>query len=401
MRAPGRPSQLTAPGGPAEYLPTATGLLPPGAFQAVFGESLGQALDLTTWQPGPRLGDLYGALDAEVEAAVRAELPVRTQIREAIFERLAGHHDLPREAGVYRATVDDIALAHRGLLFRGAVEACNGIAVSHESLAVTITQIGVCLVSYRAERGAWVHRLFRRELRSDLDPLEAAIALIEQRETEAVSDGARRLSDLARRGVMAYAERAAILDGSRALWRMGHGNPVPYELLTGSGSMELLDAGLELMARLIDEHKRFVFVPSGWTERGLLTLGDALRPLEYAIVDRMTQRITNVVENGHYHEPHGRRARIFAAEYGPKVIVGVFRASVVGPPQIFYAHADHAHEAAILALADSTLHEHRAFPTLLDLADAVCRTTFGAGDFTESVRQAFVHAGQPYAFFEA
>jgi hypothetical protein len=41
---------------------------------------------------------------------------------------------------------------------------------------------------------------------------------------------------------------------------MGRGNPAPYELLTGSGSMELLLAGLELLSELLLGHRRFVFI---------------------------------------------------------------------------------------------------------------------------------------------
>ena len=108
----------------------------------------------------------------------------------------------------------------------------------HDTLPLTITQIGVCLVSYRGDQGSWVHRLFRRDLRG-------AAATRSRRRWSCSSAGGGaaagqpsrrdRLSDLARRGIMAYAERAVLLDRRRRLWRMGHGNPTPYELVTGSG----------------------------------------------------------------------------------------------------------------------------------------------------------------------
>jgi hypothetical protein len=37
---------------------------------------------------------------------------------------------------------------------------------------------------------------------------------------------------------------------------------------------------------------------------------------------------------------------------------------------------------------------------LLDLADALCRSTFGAGDFAATIRDAYTQAGQPYAFHQ-
>jgi hypothetical protein len=92
--------------------------------------------------------------------------------------------------------------------------------------------------------------------------------------------------------------------------------------------------------------------------------------------------------------------RAFVAEVGPRVVVGCYRASPVGPARVFYAHAEHAHEAALIALADSRLHEHRGFPTLLDLADAICRATFGATDFAATLRDTYAVAGKPYAFHQ-
>lgn len=43
------------------------------------------------------------------------------------------------------------------LLFNGAVEACDGTSVEHGTLPVTITQIGVCLVSYQGDQGSWLN----------------------------------------------------------------------------------------------------------------------------------------------------------------------------------------------------------------------------------------------------
>jgi hypothetical protein len=68
------------------------------------------------------------------------------------------------------------------------------------------------------------------------------------------------------------------------------------------------------------------------------------------------------------------------------------------PPQVFYAHADHAHEAALIAIADSVLQEHRGFPMLIDLADTVCGSTFGADSFGALTELAYVEAGAPYQY---
>ncbi|HET8523834.1 MAG TPA: hypothetical protein VFL82_11385 [Thermomicrobiales bacterium] len=376
---------------------------PEDQFRVAFGEPLTNSLDLETWQTASNLGDLYGTLENEVAQSLALDAPARQAIRDEVFPLIARAPNCPPCAGVYRVSAGDLIAAQRGLLFRGAVEACNGIAVTHEALGLSVTQVGVCLVSYRADLGSWVHRLYRRDLReTSTNPKELAEQVLLQNHAHDVGDGqgGDRLSDLARRGVMAYAERAALVERSTAAWRMGHGNPVSYELLTGSGSPELMLAGLDVLRRLILDHQKFIYVPSSLAERALLTLGDALRPLEYAIVDTMTDRMRRISHAGHFSEHDHQRLRRFVDEVGSKVVIGCYRASAIGPARIFYAHPDHAHEAALIALADSTLHEHRGFPILLDLSDALCRSSFGAGDFAATLRDAYAQAGQPYAFHQ-
>ena len=390
-------SRLMSPGG-APLVP----VIGDAEFADAYGEPLERTLDLGTWRPGEDLGALYEQLDAQVQDALAREEPQRGLIREHVFPRLAGRHGVLPDAGVYQARAADIERVHRALLFNGAVEACDGTHATHDTLAVTITQIGVCLVTYQGDSGSWVHRLFRRDLRQTVaDPAQEALALIERRQRRGGTDQPDRgtqLAELAQRGIMAYAERAVLLDRSTAPWRLGHGNPIPYELLTGSGSMELLEAALALLERLVTAHQKFVFVPSAPGDRGLLTIGHALRPLEYVLFDTMTDRLTKIVGGGHYAKKYLRLASQFVADVGPQVVVGIYRASAPAPPQLFYAHRDHAHQAALIAMADSTLQEHRGFPTLIDLADTVCRTTFGAGDFKDSVRLAYTDAGHPYRY---
>jgi hypothetical protein len=403
MQAPHDTTQPSA----APRLIAATGLDPFAViqgdeFQEAFGEPLTKTLDLGTWRPGEDLAALYEQLEAQVKDAVAREAPMRETIRAEVFPRIAGRQGAPAGAGVYQARVSDVERVHHALLFNGGVEACDGTSVTHDTLAVTITQIGVCLVTYQGDSGSWVHRLYRRDLRQvTADPAEEALALIERRQRRGGTDQPDRgsqLTELGRRGIMSYAERAVLLERSVAPWRMGHGNPVPYELLTGSGSMELLVAALAVLQRLIGEHRKFIFVPSAAGERGLLTIGHALRPLEYAIVDTTTARMKEIVDRGHYGKEYKQLASDFVATVGPQLVVGIYRASAIGPPQIFYSHADHAHQAALVAMADGALQEHRGFPTLIDLADTVCRTTFGAGDFLDSVRLAYTDTGHPFRY---
>jgi len=375
-------------------------------YEAAHGEKLTRTLDLDTWRPGADIIEMYARLEREVHEAVEKENIYQQQIREKIFPMLRTRPDAPPDAGVYQATSKRLAEVHRKILFNGAVEACDGTVVSHDALAVTITQIGVCLVSYKGSQGSWVQRLFRRDLRTTpgRDPVEETMELLENRRKRGAIDYQNprdRLTELARRGIMAYAERAVLLDRSSAEWRMGHGNPTPYELVTGSGMPELLRASLSVMERLVMEHRRFVFVPSSTTARELLTIGNALRPLEYAIIDTNRGSLERIA-SGHYRGQEwgdlGDAVGKFVEECGPKIVLGIFRASELAPPQMFYAHVAHSHEAALIAMADSVLQEHRGFPMLIDLADGVCTTMFGADSFAASAQLAYAAAGEPFRY---
>ncbi len=374
-------------------------------YEVAYGESLTQTLDLDTWHPGADLIEMYDRLRREIADAVRQETEIQRQIREEVFPRLRTRPGAPTGAGVYKVTPERLEEIHKKLLFNGGVEACDGTVVPYDTLPVTITQIGVCLVSYRGDQGSWVHRIYRRDLRSSgKNPVEETLDILEKRRQRGAVDqesSRDRLSSLAQRGIMAFAERAVLLDKSDAVWRMGHGSPTPYELVTGSGMPELLSAGLKLMKRYILDHKRFVFIPSAISARELLTIGNALQPLEYAIVDTNQNNLEKIAA-GHYRgEGWGdlhRAVQDFAKECGPKVAVGLYRASELSPCQVFYAHVDHVHEAALIAMADSVLQEHRGFPMLIDLADGLCGTFFGTETFSASIQLAYAEVQEPYRY---
>ena len=164
--------------------------------------------------------------------------------------------------------------------------------------------------------------------------------------------------------------------------------------------VELVDLGLDILNELILNHQRFVFVPSAPSDRMLLTIGNALRPLEYAIIETLEDSLSRIAE-GHYRGPWLRvKPKIdqFVKEAGPKIVKGVFRASPIGPANMFYAHVDHAHEAAHIAIADSTLQEHRGFPMLITLADTVCGSIFGNESLVPQVQVAYGEAGAPFRY---
>jgi hypothetical protein len=384
-------------------------------FRERFGEDLRRALDIDTWLPGEDLATVFDRLDAEVRSAVEREGVILGAIRQHIFPELGSYPAAPRGAGVYNAAPETLARIHRGLLFNGGVEACDGTIQLHDTLPLTIYQVGVCLVSYQGHQGTWGQRLFRRDLRvaSD-DPAAEMVELLRRRDSRGgLNQPSARdtLTELARRGIMAYAERAILLRRSEAVWRMGHGNPAPYELITGSGNLDLMIESTKLIRELVEQHQKFVFVASEPSDRVLLTIGQALRPLEFAIVDTLSEQIERTVEHGHYRQnltvDHTWDGRVLTADQwirrfrdviGPRVVRGVFRATGLAPAQVFYAHEEHAELAAHIALADSILQEHRGFPLLIDLANSVCASVFGRLSLAAPAAQAYANAGAPWRF---
>lgn len=384
------------------------------AFAKAFGEPLTDVLNVAGWRPGVDLVREFDRIEREVREAAAFEDVQQRRIREHVFPRLK-HPGLPPEAGVYRATPEEIAEVQRGLLFNGGAEGCDGTSQVHDTLALTVYQIGVSLVSYRGDRGTWCQRLFRRDLRQDLgDPVESALAVLQARHARGglnQPDGADRLSELARRAVMSYAERALLLERSQAVWRIGHGSPAPFELLSGAGNPDLAVLSIRLIRRLITEQRKFVYVASEPGDRLHLTVGQALRPLEFAVLGTLDDKIAHALEGVHFSAAptvddrwDGERMHPekwvlrFRDEVAPQVLTGVYRASQLAPPQLFYCHREHFPVAARLALADSVLQPQRGFPFLIDLGNELCKSVYGGGSLADLADAAYAKAGVPLRY---
>lgn len=384
-------------------------------FHASFGEELRQVLDVTQWGVGPDLGREFARIEREIRDAVARETDYQKQLRDVVFPRLQERPVAPKDAGVHQATPAELERLQRGLLFTGGVECCDGTMEVHDTLPLTVYQVGVSLVSYRGDQGTWSQRLFRRDLRQHCaDPVAEVLELLERR---ARREGQQRhspedpLGELVRKTLLDYAERAVLLRRSQAIWRLGHGNPITYELLTGAGLLELMVAGTQLLRELIQGHRKFVYVASEPRDRVLLTIGQALRPLEFAIVETLADSLhrwfsqerfkvgvrTTLDWDGAALTPADWIPR-FIDEVASQVVVGLYRASAYAPAQLFYAHADHALVAGRLVLADGMLQEHRGFPLLLDLADHVCRSMF-RGTLHGLSESAYAAAGVPWRYF--
>jgi hypothetical protein len=391
---------------------TAPPIVRPEDYHEAFGEELAQTLNVDNWRAGRDLGEEYRRIEAEVRQAVGRESGWQRRVREEVHPRLAFAPGAPKGAGRYQVTLDELADAH-ALLFRGGVEACDGNIQVHDTLPLTIYQIGVSLVSYGGNQGTWCQRLFRHDLRQqNADPVAEALELLERRSRR---NGLNQptegdlLSELAQRGIMSYAERAVLLRRSQAVWRMGHGSPAPLELF--ANLPDLMIESIRVIRELIEGHQKFVYVASEGGDRGLLTIGDALYPLEYAIVCTLEERLAPFLEQWRCWGPvtvdlhwDGRRltpeqwVQRFRDEVASRVVVGLYRATLLAPAQLFYAHVEHADVAARVALADSVLQEQRGFPLLIDHADQVCRSVYGGGSLSDLAAVAYAAAGVPFRY---
>ncbi|WP_434380115.1 hypothetical protein [Melittangium boletus] len=367
-------------------------------YQAAYKETLAETLDLRNWDLGFDPKTILKRFKEQVGHAVRDEDALRDFIREEFFPRLKRPRDAPECAGVYPASMERLAIVHESLLFPGRVEAVNSTVVSHDSLPIAITQIGVAIVGYGGNTGVFSQRLFRKELSSHTDGRKLVREIFEKRQARAMDEEEDTLSKLASRNIRAHAELALLLDRSNAPWRMGYGNPCSRELLSGSGYSSLLEASLELLQRLVRDHQKFVFVPNSLDDRGLLTFGNALYGGEYAIIDTLVDESAYIVNRWNYDDADRKKAMAFVKEYCPHIVRGLFRASDQSPPYLFYAHREHVHVAAHVAMADSILRRERGFPMLLDVADVACRGAFGSEGFLGMVNDAYAQAGAKFHY---
>jgi hypothetical protein len=361
-------------------------------YQSAYDESLAETLDLVSWELGLDPAHILKRFKAQIGQAVDQEDALRNFIRQEFFRRLKVPQDAPASAGVYRASPERLAIIHESLLFPGRVEAVNSVAVSHDSLPIAITQIGVALVSYGGNTGVFSQRLFRKELSTQTDARKVVREIFEKRMARAVEEE-DTLSKLASRNIRAHAELALLLDRSKAEWRMGYGNPCSRELLSGSGYSSLLSRSIELLERLVRDQQKFIFVPNSLEDRAFLTFGNALYGGEYAIIDTLVDSSAYLVERWNYDPKDQQRALRFVHEYCPHILRGIFRATDHSPPYLFYAHREHVHIAAHVAMADSILRTERGFPMLLDVADVACRGAFGTEGFLGMVNDAYAQAG--------
>ena len=364
------------------------------------------AYDLSTWD-GPDAFQAGAArLANELADAMAEESADHQTLRDKLLTRMDEIRDDVRakDAGVYRVTLEQVERVQRSLLCGGAA-ATGGHSSAHESPRLGVAQVGVCLTQYDGGRcdGGWGMRLYRRNQPIPGDPKEQALALLEdqaRRQAQAAmrdDDGFDQgnVAELARRGIATFAERAILLDRATASWRFGRGPLAPLQLLTGGGG-EALRQGVKMLRRFVESHPRFAFVSFPNGEPVMETIGGGLRAGEFALVKTDRDRLVGMVNGMSFRGGDRRLAEDFAEEVGPLVTCGVYRVSRHARPQVFWAHRDHARQAATALMADAMQRPCSNRPLLVDLAQASAEAAFASDGLDASVNAARVRSGRPF-----
>jgi hypothetical protein len=385
-----------------------------GPSDETLAREFADALNLSNWTSGERLGDLSARLERHVALAARHEGEMGPKIISVLRETLQSAPDRSRESGVWDLTPELITAACRNILFNGNVEACDGTRIVVNTLPITVVQIGICLTSYlgTGDGGSIVHRLYRHDITRPNSDVEQQVrdfisqrARRKRRSDQPGNDESMALSDLLCRALMIYGERAMLADRSDRAWRLGHGSPMPYEMLIGSGRVQMTWQSLSVLRRLLEQHRKFIFVPSEISDPAVLTIANSLAPLQYAVLRNTRDIIEGYVTGSSYERPFYKASGIYQAlrafqeEVGSKVVLSVYRTSFFSPGGVFYAHEDHVHEAAQIVMADSALQEHRGFPNLIDIADRMCRGMFDSGGVAAQVHAVLAENGAPFRYF--
>ncbi len=369
-------------------------IVPAAAIEAALGETVRESLDLAEWGTGPGLEDLLAHVHDAVAKSVTEEAALGESIRSRVLAELRHFPDAPASAGVYAVSEKHLADARRNLLLPGNVTACDAASAGHDGLTATVVTIGVCLVRYDGTMNSWRSSFLRHDFDAHAaDPVGQLRTVLDRRSARSdESTGSDPIHTLLRRGFMAAAERKALLERADTRWKLGHGVPAPMELLTGSGSMDLIDQTFPVLESLLLRETRWVFVPDTLSNRALLTVANALRPRELAIFQTGKPIVESIIETANFAPGYRKKVEEFAKKLGESTVVGGFRATRFSPPQLFVAHADRAVEAGILAMADGGMSPHRGFPLSLELAGIGARTGLGIDAFRGVVEAAYAKA---------
>jgi len=310
------------------------------------------------------------SLSQDIEIALQQNEIVRTEARALLKDQFA----------VNQCSESDLQEA-QNKLFSGQVVAVDGTHSVFEMLAGIRCQIGVATTTY--ENKKTVGAVFVSEQQVTAEDTTVLGILRRRKKSQKV------ISRMLVQAVMFYMERAKALERGEE-WLMFNGELVPQPLRTGVGSFRALQPCLEMCQRVL-ERKKVIGVLGKSTDDELLSLGLALNAGEYISIRSYREDLDEYVEASGLRGNDRRDMERFNCEWADQFKVGVYRAG--GKAYVFQAHREHFDEAAQLVVRDSMFQPLRAYPLLIDYADALCSHMLSSSDFRRMVEFKLAKAG--------
>ncbi|GAB4271274.1 hypothetical protein [Thermincola ferriacetica] len=275
------------------------------------------------------------------------------------------------------------------LLFTGKVVAVDGTRSQYRLYSGIRCQVGVVAVNYTGEKIQHSFYISEANLKDSPDDVLSRIA------GRVTFDD--NLSDMAIRGLMLYREReAGLSDKFKDCKVMFHGPLLPFELMSGLGRLEALNATLEILRQIVKE-KRFFSVISSTAYQDYLTFGRAINPGEYFTAEKFTlgHHLANSSSFLSYKDKWRPNERVeveeFIRNYCEQILIGVIR--VGERPYVFHAHREIFDLAAAIIYRDSLLQREKGFPLLLDYADSLCTQYFKSSDYKSLIEYELAKRG--------
>jgi len=287
---------------------------------------------------------------------------------------------LEKEYEVCKISQDQLAWAEEKL-YGSQVCAVDGTYSTYPMLSGIRCRIGVAATSYRNRRTDGIVFISEQQVHP---PESSVLEILKNRKQES-----RLISGLLIRAIMFYMERKIALDRQEE-WLMFNGPLVPFELRSGIGRMRALDSCLSLCEKMIDK-KTIVGVVAKSTHDEIVSLGLALKPLEYLKLRSFKEDLEDWLPRAHFNTTDENRFRHFIDTHGPCLDVGLYKAG--SRAYIFHAHQELFHEAASIVIRDSLFQPMRAYPLLIDYADSLCSHLLASSDFQRMVDFRLAKAG--------
>lgn len=364
-------------------------------------------VDATNWQqPGQYYQAMPKTTRSAVESTVESNDQLRQELREEYLPELLRVGTLKYWS---KANPRYVEALQQKRLYAGRVAAADGTLAKYETLGLIGAQIAITRVTYQGNTGQLATNImyWGKELPRKTTAVDIADA-IRSRGKNLVD----KLPNLFLYALMLYKERQMLLDSPSGMFKLMHGPVFPHEMLSGSGKHRTMQKCLQLLGDIISDGMYASIVSKERQHPELLTLGLALDPGEYIVVNTGAEILEGFFNEAHYTDTkipeYGNRSQIdlfkeFQHDYGPKVVQGVLRAHPMSPPYVFYCNADSKRldEAVHTLMADATNTGPRGFPLLVDLADQYSSGAFKASEYTAHMNAEFVRASQGSGMYQS